>query len=131
MANIKNLPADLQGLPSFPCNGSRYYYKEQDEKKLLVAQIFGKSHYVLRFPEGTTVDVIPADSVGTEEIKNGSVGMDDLNDLVKGFIEEAGRKADEAVQSTQTFTYEGKTYTVEQLLQALTMLMDSTIVVHE
>lgn len=131
MANIKNLPADLQGLPSFPCNGSRYYYKEQDGKKLLVAQIFGKSHYILRFPEGTTVDVIPADSVGTEEIKNGSVGMDDLNDLVKGFIEEAGRKADEAVQSMQTFTYEGKTYTVEQLLQALTMLMDSTIVVHE
>ena len=98
---------------------------------MLVAQIFGKSHYVLRFPEGTTVDVIPANSVGTDEIKNGSVGMDDLNDVVKGIIEEAERKADDAVQSSQTFTYDGKTYTVEQMLQALTMLMDSTVVVQE
>ena len=83
MADIKNLPADLQGLPSFPCNGSRYYYKVKDGAKLLMAQIFGKSHFILRYPAGTTIDVIPPNSVGTGEIVDGSIQTEDLSDEVK------------------------------------------------
>jgi hypothetical protein len=76
MADIKNLPADLQGLPSIPCNGSRYYYKEgKDGQKLLVAQLFGKSHFIIRYPEGSTIDVIPEGAVGSKQIEDGSVQM--------------------------------------------------------
>ena len=84
MANIKNLPEDLQGLKNFPCNGSRYYYKEgKDGQKLLVAILFGKSHFIIRFPAGTTIDTVPADSVGSSQIKDGSVKLEDLSDEVK------------------------------------------------
>lgn len=79
MANIQNLPQDLQGLPSFPCNGSRYYYKEgENGEKLLVAQLFGKSHFIIRYPEGSTIETLPAGSVGSREIEDGGVHMEDL-----------------------------------------------------
>ena len=79
MATIKNLPDDLQGLPSIPCNGSRYYYKEdKDGKKLLVAQLFGKSHFIIRYPAGSTIDTLPDGSVGSREIEDGGVHMEDL-----------------------------------------------------
>ena len=84
MAKIQNLPEDLQGLPSFPCNGSRYYYKEgENGEKLLVAQLFGKSHIIIRFPKGSTIDVIPEGAVGSKEIQDGSVKLEDLSDEVK------------------------------------------------
>ena len=83
MADIKNLPADLQGLPSFPCNGSRYYYKVENGTKQLVAQIFGKSHFILRYPAGTTVDTIPDNSVNSASIEDGSIQTADLSDDVK------------------------------------------------
>lgn len=84
MATIKNLPQDLQDCKSFPCNGSRYYYKEGDDgQKLLVAILFGKSHFIIRFPAGTTIDTVPADSVGSSQIKDGGVKLEDLSDEVK------------------------------------------------
>jgi hypothetical protein len=84
MANIKNLPADLKLLPSFPCNGSRYYYKVADNgSKQLVAQVFGKSHYVLRYPAGTTIDTVPDNSVNSSSIIDGSIQSQDLSDEMK------------------------------------------------
>lgn len=84
MATIKNLPSDLQDCKSFPCNGSRYYYKEKDDgTKMLVAQVFGKSHFILRYPAGSTIDVIPEGAVGSKEIEDGSVKLEDLSDEVK------------------------------------------------
>jgi hypothetical protein len=99
MADIKNLPADLQGLPSIPCNGSRYYYKEgKDGQRLLVAQLFGKSHFIIRYPEGSTIDVIPEGAVGSKQIEDGSVQMEDLNDEVKDKIPEGYADDDDVDQ---------------------------------
>ncbi len=83
MAQASNyLPEDLQGLPSFPSNGSRFYYKEaEDGTYQLVAQVFAKSHFIIYFPAGTTV--VPDNSVGSEQIKDGAVELADLNDEVK------------------------------------------------
>lgn len=90
MADIKNLPADLQGLPSFPCNGSRYYYKEgKDGRKLLVAQLFGKSHIIIRFPKGSTIDTLPEGSVGSREIEDGGVQLEDLAPEVRSKLNPA------------------------------------------
>ena len=43
----------------------------------------GKRHLVIRFPEGSTIDVVPPDSVGTQQIVDDSVEMEDLNQKVK------------------------------------------------
>ena len=43
-----------------------------------VGVIVGKRHLVIRFPEGSTID-IPKDSVGTEQIINGGVKQEDLD----------------------------------------------------
>lgn len=96
MEQIKNLPSDLQGLPSIPCNGSRYFYKEgKNGEKLLVAQLFGKSHIIIRFPKGSTIDVIPEGAVGSKEIEDGGVQMEDLNDSVKDKIPEGYAEDDD------------------------------------
>lgn len=79
MTTTKNLPDDLQGLPSIPCNGSRYFYKEDEEgQKMLVAQLFGKSHFIIRYPAGSTIDVIPEGAVGSRELKDEGVNLEDL-----------------------------------------------------
>ena len=76
------LPEDFKGLSSIQEGNQRYYYKQQDGQNLLVGCIVGKRHLVIRFPEGSTI-VVPPDSVGTEEIKDDSVEMEDLNQKVK------------------------------------------------
>lgn len=77
------LPEDFRGLDSIQEGNQRYYYKQKDGQNLLIGSIVGKRHLVIRFPEGSTIDVVPPDSVGTEEIKNGAVEMEDLNDNVR------------------------------------------------
>jgi len=79
------LPDDLAGLPFIVSNGSRYYYeRQQDGTCLLKAQVFAKSHIVIRFPKGSTIEgEIPADSVGSAQIENGSIQSEDLSDNVK------------------------------------------------
>ena len=77
------LPEDFRGLDSIQEGNQRYYYKTVDGQNLLIGSIVGKRHLVIRFPEGSTIDVVPPDSVGTEEIKNGAVEMEDLNDNVR------------------------------------------------
>ena len=99
MATIKNLPEDLQECKNFPCNGSRYFYKEkEDGTKELVAQLFGKSRYIIRYPKGSTIDTIPEGSVGSREIEDGGVHMEDLNDSVKDKLPE-GYAEDEDIDN--------------------------------
>lgn len=81
-SNPSYLPEDFIGLPSIQEGNQRYYYKEQDGKNLLIGVIIGKRHVVIRFPEGSTI-VIPPNSVGSEQIIDDSIEMEDLNDDVK------------------------------------------------
>lgn len=71
------LPEDFKRLDSIQEGNQRYYYKTVDGANLLVGAIVGKRHLVIRFPEGSSID-IPKDSVGTDEIKDGGVHHEDL-----------------------------------------------------
>jgi hypothetical protein len=66
-------------LESIQEGNQRYYYKQKDGQNLLIGAIVGKRHLVIRFPAGSTIDVIPKDSVGTDEIKDGGVHQEDLD----------------------------------------------------
>lgn len=73
------LPDDFKGLESIQEGNQRYYYKTADGQNLLIGAIVGKRHLVIRYPAGSTIDVIPKDSVGTDEIKDGGVHQQDLD----------------------------------------------------
>ena len=77
------LPDDFRGLDSIQEGNQRYYYKQKDGQNLLIGSIVGKRHLVIRFPEGSTIDVVPPDSVGTEQIADGSVQSQDMSDDVR------------------------------------------------
>ena len=73
------LPKDFRGLESIQEGNQRYYYKTVDGQHKLIGSIVGKRHLVIRFPEGSTIDVVPPNSVGTEQIRDGAVQQEDLN----------------------------------------------------
>jgi hypothetical protein len=73
------LPEDFKGEESIQEGNQRYYYKTKNGQNLLIGSIVGKRHLVIRFPEGSTIDVIPKDSVGTNEIIDGGVHQEDLD----------------------------------------------------
>ena len=73
------LPDDFKDLESIQEGNQRYYYKVKDGKNLLIGSIVGKRHLIIRFPEGSTIDVIPPDSVGSEQILDGGVHQEDLD----------------------------------------------------
>ena len=77
------LPEDFKGLESIQEGNQRYYYKTVDGQNLLIGAIVGKRHLVIRFPEGSTIDVVPKDSVGTDEIKDGGVHQEDLDPKIE------------------------------------------------
>lgn len=77
------LPDDFKGLESIQEGNQRYYYKQKDGRNLLIGAIVGKRHLIIRFPEGSTIDIVPPDSVGTRQIQDDSVEMEDLNQKVK------------------------------------------------
>ena len=77
------LPDDFRGLDSIQEGNQRYYYKQKDGQNLLIGSIVGKRHLVIRYPEGSTIDIVPPDSVGSEQIINDTVDMEDLNRNVK------------------------------------------------
>jgi len=88
MATQKNypsyLPEDFKGLPSLPDGNRRIYFRPNDDgSKTLVGEIIPKSRIVIRYPAGSTIDIIPADSVGSDQIENESVEMEDLSPRVK------------------------------------------------
>jgi hypothetical protein len=77
------LPDDFKGLDSIQEGNQRYYYKQKDGQNLLIGCIVGKRHLVIRFPEGSTIDVVPPSSVGTDQIVDGSVQPQDMSDDVR------------------------------------------------
>ena len=77
------LPEDFRGLDSIQEGNQRYYYKQKGGKNLLIGCIVGKRHLIIRYPEGSTIDVVPPDSVGTAQIQDDAVEMEDLNQKVK------------------------------------------------
>ena len=77
------LPEDFRGLESIQEGNQRYYYKTVDGQNLLIGSIVGSRHLVIRYPEGSTIDVVPPDSVGTEQIVDGSVQSQDMSDDVR------------------------------------------------
>ena len=77
------LPDDFRGLESIQEGNQRYYYKKKDGQNLLIGSIVGKRHLVIRFPEGSTIDVVPPNSVGSDEIVDGSVKQEDISTEVR------------------------------------------------
>ena len=73
------LPDDFRGLESIQEGNQRYYYKTVDGQNKLIGSIVGKRHLIIRFPEGSTIDVVPPDSVGSEQIRDGGVKHEDLD----------------------------------------------------
>lgn len=74
------LPEDFKGLPSLPDGNRRIYFRPNDDgSKTLVGEIIPKSRIVIRYPAGSTIDIIPPNSVGSQEIRDGGVQMEDLN----------------------------------------------------
>ena len=73
------LPDDFRGLESIQEGNQRYYYKTVDGQNKLIGSIVGKRHLVIRFPEGSTIDIVPPDSVGSEQIRDGGVKHEDLD----------------------------------------------------
>ena len=77
------VPDDFRGLESIQEGNQRYYYKTVDGQNKLIGSIVGKRHLVIRFPEGSTIDVVPPSSVGTDQIVDGSVQPQDMSDDVR------------------------------------------------
>ena len=77
------VPDDFRGLESIQEGNQRYYYKTVDGQNKLIGSIVGKRHLVIRFPEGSTIDVVPPESVGTDQIVDGSVQPQDMSDDVR------------------------------------------------
>ena len=77
------LPDDFRGLESIQEGNQRYYYKQKGGQNLLIGSIVGKRHLVIRFPEGSTIDVIPPSSVDSDSIVDGSVQSQDMSDDVR------------------------------------------------
>lgn len=89
------LPEDFRGLPSLPDGNRRIYFRpNEDGSNTLVGEIIPKSRIVIRYPSGSTIDVIPPSSVGSDEIKDGSVEMEDLSPDVKANIADRVSQAD-------------------------------------
>lgn len=73
------LPEDFKGLESIQEGNQRYYYKRKEGQNLLIGSIVGKRHLVIRFPAGSTIDIVPPSSVGTDQLIDGSVKQEDLD----------------------------------------------------
>lgn len=73
------LPEDFRNLESIQEGNQRYYYQRKDGQNLLIGAIVVKRHLVIRFPAGSTIDVVPPDSVGTDQIIDGAVQTEDIS----------------------------------------------------
>lgn len=67
-------------MPSIVSKNTRYYYEiDKDGNKVLRHILIGTPDLILQVPaDGVTIDVVPPNSVGTEEIKDQSVQLEDL-----------------------------------------------------
>lgn len=77
---------DLTQLQSIVSHNIRFFYEvDKDGNKVLKHILVGSSKNILEVPtDGITIDVVPPDSVGTEQIEDGSILRQDLHDDVRG-----------------------------------------------
>lgn len=94
------LPEDFRGLPSVPDGNRRLYYRlKQDGTKLLYGEIITKSRIIIRYPAGSTIEVVPPNSISSEEIRDESIEKRDLRKDVQDSIDKI-----EAAQTIGTDT---------------------------
>ena len=75
---------DIKQMKSIVSKNARYFYEEDEQgNKVLRHILIGSQANVLTVPDGVTIDVVPDNSVGTDQIKDGSVKLDDLSEEVK------------------------------------------------
>lgn len=96
--------ADLSRLTHIVAQQLHLYYEKQPDGTKILRHVRVNNHG-LNVPEGITIDDLPADiiskeqmkqdSVGSAQIEDGTVGLDDLNPDVRGAIEAAEPVASE------------------------------------
>ena len=85
------LPEDFKGLLSVPDGNRRIYFRPQsDGTNILYGEIIAKGKIVIRYPEGSTIDIVPPNSVASEQIVNEAVEMEDLSKGVKSTMMTGG-----------------------------------------
>lgn len=124
--NPSYLPEDFRGLDSIQEGNQRYYFKQKDGRNLLYGSIVGKRHLVIRFPEGSTIDIVPPNSVGTEQLRDGAVEMNDLHEDVQHVVNNSIR-----LNTVLVNPEDERQYTVEEILVAMTSLMNKQVVADE
>lgn len=74
------------------------YYEEQPDGKRILRHIkaHGKEYTTPADGSGITIDVVPPNTIGSEEIINDSVGMEDLKPEVRDAIMAGGTPATDA-----------------------------------
>lgn len=78
--------ADIKKMPSIVSKNTRYFYEvDKQGNKIIRHILIGSPENILQIPSDghITIDTLPADSVGSEQIENESVEMEDLSPRVK------------------------------------------------
>jgi len=72
--------AENKHMRSIPANNVRFFYETDDSgNKILRHILVGSARNILQMPaDGITIDTVPPDSVGSGEIKDGSIQSEDL-----------------------------------------------------
>lgn len=75
---------DLTELKHMLVNGPLHFYYETNKAGKRVLRHIRVNWHQFEVPaDGITIDVVPDNAVGSAQIEDGSVQMDDLNDSVK------------------------------------------------
>lgn len=78
--------ADIKKMPSIVSKNTRYFYEVDEQGNKIIRHILiGSPENILQIPSDgqITIDTLPADSVGSKQIENESVEMEDLSPRVK------------------------------------------------
>ena len=75
------------------------YYERQPDGTNVLRHIRANSRTYKVPDEGITIDNLPADIIGTEQIKNGTILLDDLNQEIKQQTEQTAQVASDAVSA--------------------------------
>lgn len=117
---------DLSRMNSIVSKNTRYFYEiDKEGNKVLRHILISSTQNILQVPaDGVTIDVVPDDSVGTEQIKDGGVQMADLS---PDAIEAMKNQFITDVMDAEV-AYGSGQFTVRQLLTEMAKLVDKTVV---
>lgn len=73
--------ADIKNMRSIVANNVRFFYEtDKNGNKIIRHILVGSARNILAIPaDGITIDTVPSNSVGSEQIVNASVQMEDLS----------------------------------------------------